>query len=567
MKVSPVAGKPAEASMLVNVPKLVTAYYTEAPDPSVPAQRVAFGTSGHRGSSFEKAFNEWHILAISQAICLYRKQQHIDGPLFLGMDTHALSVPALASALEVLAANGVEVMLADKDEYTPTPVISHAILAYNRSRDTGLADGIVITPSHNPPDNGGFKYNPPNGGPADNDVTGWIEARANAFLESGLQGVKRMSFEQAQRAATTHRHDFLNAYVSDLGSVLDMDAIRGANISMGVDPLGGAGVHYWAPIAERYGLNLTVVNEVVDPAFQFMTVDWDGQIRMDPSSPYAMQGLIGLKDRFEIAFACDTDHDRHGIVTRSAGLLPPNHYLAVAISYLFPHRPKWRQAAAVGKTVVSSQMIDRVTAKLGRKLYEVPVGFKWFVDGLLDGSLGFGGEESAGASFVRLDGSVWTTDKDGIVPALLSAEITARMGRDPGEIYHELTREFGEPAYDRVETPATPDQKEQLAKLSSQQVKLTELAGERIQTVLTHAPGNGAPIGGLKVVAESGWFAARPSGTENLYKIYAESFLGADHLRRILEEAQTIVSDALAASPQQPGIASKKIQEKMKQSS
>jgi len=548
MKVSPSAGKPAEASMLVNVPRLVTAYYTEVPDPSVTEQRVAFGTSGHRGSAFDKAFNEWHILAISQAICLYRKQKKIDGPLFLGMDTHALSVPALTSAVEVLAANGVEVMLAEGDEYTPTPAISHAILTYNRGRKVGLADGIVITPSHNPPHDGGFKYNPPNGGPAESSVTAWIEAKANEFLENGLLGLKRTPFEKALRAPTTHRHDYLNAYITDLANVLDMDAIRGANISMGVDPLGGAGVHYWRPIAERYGLNLTVVNEAVDPTFRFMTVDWDGQIRMDPSSPYAMQRLIGLKDRYEIAFACDTDHDRHGIVTRSAGLLPPNHYLSVAIFYLFQHRPKWGEGAAVGKTVVSSQMIDRVTAKLGRQLCEVPVGFKWFVGGLLDGSLGFGGEESAGASFARLDGTVWTTDKDGIVPALLAAEITARMGRDPGEFYRELTSEFGEPAYDRVEAAATPDQKELLAKLSPQQVKVTELAGEKIQTVLTRAPGNGAPIGGLKVIAESGWFAARPSGTENIYKIYAESFRGADHLRRILEEAQTIVSDALAAS-------------------
>ena len=457
----------------------------------------------------------------------------------------------LPAALEVLAANGVEVMLAEKEEYTPTPVISHAILTYNRGRRTGLADGIVITPSHNPPHDGGFKYNPPNGGPAETGVTGWIEAKANEFLDAGLQGVKRIPYEKALHASTTHRHDYLNAYVSDLGNVIDMDAIRDAKISLGVDPLGGAGVHYWGPIAERYGLNLTVVNEAVDPTFRFMTLDWDGQIRMDPSSPYAMQRLIGLKDRFDIAFACDTDHDRHGVVTRSAGLLPPNHYLSVAVYYLFQHRPKWLTDAAVGKTVVSSQMIDRVTAKLGRKLYEVPVGFKWFVDGLLDGSLGFGGEESAGASFARLDGSVWTTDKDGIVPALLAAEITARMGRDPGEIYHELTREFGEPFYDRVEAPATPDQKELLAKLSPQQVKLTELAGEKIQTVLTQAPGNGAPIGGLKVVAASGWFAARPSGTEDIYKIYAESFRGADHLRRIMEEAQTIVSDALAAPPEQ----------------
>jgi len=555
---NPLAGKPAQPSMLVNVPRLVTAYYSNVPDPAMPGQRVAFGTSGHRGSAFDNSFNEWHVLAISQAICQYRKQQGIDGPLFLGIDTHALSEPAFASALEVLAANGVDVMIADKGEYTPTPVISHAILSYNRGRDTGLADGIVITPSHNPPDSGGFKYNPPNGGPADKDVTGRIEARANALLEGSLKGVKRVSFEQALRAATTHRHDFLNAYVSDLGSVLDMEAIRGANLSMGVDPLGGAGVHYWGPIAERYGLNLTVVNEVVDPTFRFMTVDWDGRIRMDPSSPYAMQSLIGLKDRFDIAFACDTDHDRHGIVTRNAGLLPPNHYLSAAIFYLFQHRPKWSQDAAVGKTVVSSQMIDRVTAKLGRKLYEVPVGFKWFVEGLLDGSLGFGGEESAGASFVRLDGSVWTTDKDGMVPALLSAEITARMGRDPGELYRELAREFGEPVYDRVEAPATAEQKQRLAQLSPEQVLSAELAGEKIQSILTRAPGNGEPIGGLKVVAESGWFAARPSGTEDIYKIYAESFRGTDHLRRVLAEARTIVGAALAAPTQQTEIASGK---------
>jgi phosphoglucomutase len=563
MNVSPCAGKPAEASMLVNVPRLVTAYYTEVPDPSVLAQRVAFGTSGHRGSSFEKAFNEGHILAISQAICLYREQKKIDGPLFLGMDTHALSVPAHASALEVLEANGVEVMIATGDEYTPTPAVSHAILTYNCGRKTGLADGIIITPSHNPPYDGGFKYNPPHGGPAESTITAWIEGKANEFLEKGLLGVKRISFEKALHASTTHRHDYLNAYIADLANVLDMDAIRGAKISIGVDPLGGAGVHYWGPIAERYGLNLTVVNDAVDPTFRFMSVDWDGQIRMDPSSAYAMQRLIGMKDRFDLSVACDTDHDRHGIVTRSAGLLPPNHYLSVAIFYLFQHRPKWREGAAVGKTVVSSQMIDHVTAKLGRKLYEVPVGFKWFVDGLLDGSLGFVGEESAGASFARLDGTVWTTDKDGIVPALLAAEITARMGRDPGEIYSELTREFGEPLYDRVEAPATPDQKKLLAKLSPRQVSLTELAGEKIQTVLTHAPGNGAPIGGLKVTAESGWFAARPSGTEDIYKIYAESFRGADHLRRILAEAQTIVNDTLATSPQQPGIPpDPKLQEK-----
>ena len=546
MKVNPLAGKPAPASLLVNVPRLITAYYSNMPDASVPGQRVAFGTSGHRGSAFNNSFNEAHVLAISQAICQYRKQQGIDGPLFLGIDTHALSVPAYTSALEVLAANGVDVMLADKDEYTPTPVISHAILTYNRGREKGLADGIVITPSHNPPDSGGFKYNSPNGGPADKDLTGWIEAHANALLESSLKGVKRITLDQARRAATTHRHDYLNAYVSDLGSVLDMEAIRSADIRMGVDPLGGAGVHYWGPIAERYGLNLTVVNDAVDPTFRFMTVDWDGQIRMDPSSSYAMQSLIGLKDRFDIAFACDTDHDRHGVVTKNAGLLPPNHYLAVAIDYLFQHRPGWRQDAAVGKTVVSSQMIDRVAARLGRTLYEVPVGFKWFVEGLHDGSLGFGGEESAGASFVRMDGSVWTADKDGMVPALLSAEITARMGRDPGEIYLELAREFGDPVYDRIEAPATPEQKRKLAQLSPRQVLSAELAGEKIQAILTQAPGNGAPLGGLKVVAESGWFAARPSGTEDIYKIYAESFRGADHLHRIQVEAQTIVNDALA---------------------
>ena len=554
---NPLAGKPATPAMLVDVPRLVTAYWVDMPDSSVQEQRVAFGTSGHRGSAFKRTFNEWHVLAISQALCDYRKRQGIEGPLFLGIDTHALSVPACASALEVLAANGVEVMLADKDEYTPTPAVSHAILAYNRGRNTGLADGIVITPSHNPPDNGGFKYNPPNGGPADADVTDLIEAMANVFLERGLQGVKRTAYERALRASTTHRHDYLNAYVSDLGRVLDMDALRGANIRMAVDPLGGAGVHYWGPIAERYGLNLTVVNEVVDPTFRFMTVDWDGRIRMDPSSSYAMQSLIDLKDRFDIAFACDTDHDRHGIVTRNAGLLPPNHYLSVAIFYLFQHRAKWSKDVAVGKTVVSSQMIDRVAARLGRKLYEVPVGFKWFVDGLIDGSLGFGGEESAGASFICLDGGVWTTDKDGIVPALLSAEITARTGRDPGEIYRELARDFGEPVYDRVEASATPAQKQMLAHLSAQQILSAELGGEKIRSILTQAPGNGAPLGGLKVIAENGWFAARPSGTEDIYKIYAESFHGENHLRRILTEAQAIVDTALAAPMQQSQIPTK----------
>jgi phosphoglucomutase len=546
MTVSPLAGKPAQSSMLVNVPKLIAAYYTNAPDPSVPGQRVAFGTSGHRGSALDTAFNEDHILAISQAICLYRAEHSIDGPLFLGVDTHALSVPARASVLEVLAANGVDVMIAERDEYTPTPAVSHAILTYNRGRRTGVADGIVITPSHNPPHDGGLKYNPPHGGPAEREITAWIETKANALLEHGLHGMKRIPFERALRASTTHPHDYLGAYTSDLATIIDMEAIRGAGIRLGVDPLGGAGVHYWGPIAERYGLELTVVNDAVDPTFSFMTVDWDGQIRMDPSSPYAMGSLIKLKDRFDIAFACDTDHDRHGIVTRTAGLLPPNHYLSVAIFYLFQHRPQWRKDAAVGKTVVSSRMIDRVTAKLGRTLYEVPVGFKWFVTGLLDGALGFGGEESAGASFLRLDGRVWTTDKDGIVSALLAAEITARLGRDPGEIYRELARELGAPVYDRIEAPATSNQKELLGRLSPQQVRRTDLAGEDIETILTHAPGNGAPIGGLKVVAKSGWFAARPSGTESIYKIYAESFEGAEHLRRLLGDAQVIVDDALA---------------------
>ncbi len=546
MKIDPRAGNPAEPSMLVDVPELIAAYYTQVPDPSVPEQRVAFGTSGHRGCAFERSFNERHVLAISQAICRYRSQRNIDGPLFLGMDTHALSGPALATALEVLAANGVEVMIATGDEFTPTPAVSHAILTHNRGRDRGLSDGIVVTPSHNPPHDGGFKYNPPSGGPADSDVTGWIEASANELLENGLQGVKRMSLERALHAATTHRHDYLDAYVSDLGTVLDMEVIRGSQLHMGVDPLGGAGVHYWGAIAERYGLDLTVVNGEVDPTFRFMTVDWDGQIRMDPSSPYAMRRLIDLKDRFEIAFACDTDHDRHGIVVRSAGLLPPNHYLAAAVFYLFGHRPQWRTEAAVGKTVVSSQMIDRIAARIGRRLYEVPVGFKWFVQGLLDGSLGFGGEESAGASFVRRDGSVWTTDKDGMIPALLSAEITARTGRDPGELYRELTQEFGESAYERIDAPATPAQKAMLARLSPQQIRSADLAGEKIQSILTRAPGNGAAIGGLKVVTENGWFAARPSGTENIYKIYAESFRGADHLRSIQEEAQVLVSAALS---------------------
>ena len=564
-RISALAGHPAKEGARLDVKKLIDAYYKRQPDTSVPGERVAFGTSGHRGSSFDGTFNEAHVLAISQAICLYRVKQGINGPLFIGIDTHALSMPAFESALEVLAANEVEVMISKSGEYTPPPAVSHAILVYNRGRKSGLADGIVVTPSHNPPDSGGFKYNPPNGGPADTDVTGWIEVTANALLAGGLADIRRVPGAQARRAATTHEFDFLDAYVADLGNVLDLDAIRGAGLRMGVDPLGGAGVHYWARIAERYRLDLSVVSEEIDPTFSFMTLDWDGRIRMDPSSAYAMQRLIGLKDRFDIAFACDTDHDRHGIVTPSAGLLPPNHYLAVAIDYLFRNRPRWKKDSAVGKTVVSSAMIDRVAARLGRRLYEVPVGFKWFVEGLLDGALGFGGEESAGASFDRTDGTVWTTDKDGIVPALLSAEITARTGRDPGALYRDLTRDLGEPAADRVEARATPEQKAVLAKLSPQQVTHTELAGEKIQLLLTRAPGNDAPIGGLKAVTENGWFAARPSGTEDIYKIYAESFRGADHLRAILEEAQTIVSDALARPGAERGATAAELQSADKQ--
>ncbi|MDQ0591194.1 phosphoglucomutase (alpha-D-glucose-1,6-bisphosphate-dependent) [Variovorax paradoxus] len=546
-KTNPLAGQPAPLDLLVNVPRLVSAYYTGRPDPSVPSQRVAFGTSGHRGSSFDNAFNEWHVLAMSQAIADYRRQKGIDGPLFLGIDTHALSTPAFNSAVEVLAANGVELMLSKDDEYTPTPAVSHAILVYNRGRTAGLADGIVITPSHNPPESGGFKYNPPNGGPAGTDITSAVEAAANKMLANGLEGVKRIPLAQALRASTTHRHDYLNTYVEDLAQVLDMDAIRGVEIDLGVDPLGGAGVHYWPAIAERYKLErLEVLSQEVDPTFRFMSLDWDGRIRMDPSSPDAMHKLIALKDRFGIAFACDTDHDRHGVVAHSTGLMQPNSYLAVMIDYLYTHRPQWPAQAAVGKTVVSSQMIDRVTARLGRKLYEVPVGFKWFVDGLVDGSLGFGGEESAGATFLRFDGSAWTTDKDGIVPALLSAEIAARTGRDPGERYAELTKALGQPVSDRVDAAATVEQKKKLSSLSPQQVSSTELAGDKIEAVLSHAPGNGAAIGGVKVVTANGWFAARPSGTENIYKIYGESFLGAEHLGRILEEAQLLVDKALA---------------------
>ncbi len=544
---SPLAGKPAPLSMLIDVPALLAAYFDLRPDANVPAQRVAFGTSGHRGSSFERNFNEWHVLAISQAICEYRKSRSIDGPLYIGIDTHALSQPSFESALEVLAANGVETMVSKGGEFTPTPAVSHAILVYNRGRTSGLADGIIITPSHNPPGDGGIKYNPPNGGPADNGHTNWIEDRANALLADSLERVQRIPFAQAHRTASIHAHDFLTGYVRDLGHMIDFDAIRSAGIRMGVDPLGGAGVHYWAPLAERYGIDLTVVSEAVDPTFRFMTVDWDGKIRMDPSSTYAMQRLIDIKDCYDISFACDTDHDRHGIVTRRSGLLAPNHYLSVLIDYLYQHRPPWSPAAAVGKTVVSTALIDRVAKRLGRKLYETPVGFKWFVGGLLNGSVGFAGEESAGASFLRRDGTVWTTDKDGIVPALLSAEIMARTGRDPGDLYRDLVRELGEPFADRVEARAAPEQKAKLTKLSPKQVKTTDLAGEKIEIVLDHAPGNNAPIGGIKVITANGWFAARPSGTEDIYKIYAESFKDEAHLQSILEEAQSIVDSALAA--------------------
>jgi phosphoglucomutase len=546
MEISKFAGKPADPSLLINVPRLVSAYYTRRPDPSLPEQRVVFGTSGHRGSSLDNAFNETHILAITQAICLYRKQQSVDGPLYIGMDTHALSEPAFASAMEVLAANSVDVMVDADHGYTPTPVISHAILTYNRGRKSGLADGIVITPSHNPPRFGGFKYDPPHGGPADTHVTEWIERQANGLIADGLRGVARFPFERARSVSTVHPYKYLNSYVSDLPSVVDLEAIRESKVRVGVDPLGGASVAYWDAIGDRYGLNLEVVNHSVDPTFRFMTVDWDGQIRMDPSSVYAMASMVGLKDRFDVAFASDTDADRHGVVSHSHGLLEPNHYLSVAISYLFANRPQWSPTVAVGKTVVSSSMIDRVVKKLGRKLVEVPVGFKWFVEGLIDGSLGFGGEESSGASFLRRDGTVWTTDKDGLVPNLLAAEITARTGKDPGEHYQKLTADFGIPYYTRIDAPATPEQRTRLEKLSPEAVTTSSLAGERIKERLTRAPGDGATIGGLKVVTANGWFAARPSGTENIYKIYAESFKNESQLDAIVSEAQEIVNKALA---------------------
>lgn len=546
MPISPLAGKPAPADMLINVEALRSQYYSLHPDPSDPLQRVSFGTSGHRGTAAKATFNEDHILAITQAIAEYRQGKGITGPLYIGMDSHALSEPAQRSALEVLAAHGIEVFLAQNDGFTPTPVISHAILTYNRGRTAGLADGIVITPSHNPPSDGGFKYNPPNGGPADTDITGWVQDRANALLQAKLNGVTRISYEQAVKVSTTHPYDFIAPYVADLGSVIDMDIIRASGLKLGADPLGGASVAYWEPIAERYGLNLTVVDKTVDPTFRFMPVDHDGKIRMDCSSPYAMNNLIQLKDQYAIAWGNDTDADRHGIVAPSVGLLNPNHYLAVAIQYLFTNRTNWRADSAIGKTIVSSSMIDRVAQSLGRKLAEVPVGFKWFVDGLVDGSYGFGGEESAGASFLRKDGTVWTTDKDGPIMDLLAAEITARTGKDPGVHYQELTQQLGDPIYMRVDAPATPEQKEKLKQLTPDVVHAATLAGEPIVARLTRAPANGASIGGLKIVTEDGWFAARPSGTEDVYKIYAESFNGQAHLDNILEEARHIVNDALA---------------------
>jgi len=545
MSTHPHAGQPARPSDLVDLGRLVTSYYSERPDPSERSQRVAFGTSGHRGSSLRRSFNEAHVLAVAQAVCEYRKAQGTTGPLFLGIDTHALSLPAGRSALEVLAANEVTTLVDAAKGYTPTPVVSHAILTWNRGRQDGLADGIVVSPSHNPPEDGGIKYNPPHGGPADTDATGWIQDRANALLAEDLRGVARIPYERARKASTTRGHDFLGSYVEDLPAVVDLDAVREAGVRIGADPLGGASVAYWGRIAERHRLDLTVVNQRVDGAFSFMTLDWDGKIRMDCSSPYAMASLIGLKDRFQVAIGNDADADRHGIVTPGAGLLNPNHYLAAAIFYLYGHRSGWRPDAGVGKTLVSSSLIDRVAAALGRRLVEVPVGFKWFVPGLLSGELGFGGEESAGASFLRRDGTVWTTDKDGLIMGLLAAEITARLGKDPGELYRDLVRQHGEPVYERTDAPATPEEKALLGKLRPEQVRATELAGSRITAILTSAPGNGAAIGGLKVVTEDGWFAARPSGTEDVYKVYAESFRGRDHLRRLQEEARALVGRAL----------------------
>ena len=548
MTIHPLAGKPAPADLLIDTAALQHAYYTEQPDPANTAHRVSFGTSGHRGSAFRRTFNEAHILATTQAICDYRQKEQITGPLFLGKDTHALSEPAFHTAVEVLAANRIEVMVDQDDGFTPTPVISHAILTYNRGRQTGFSDGIVVTPSHNPPEDGGFKYNPPNGGPADTGITKWIEERANALLAEGLRTVLRIPYERARQAGTTHRHDYVGTFVADLIHVVDLPRIRDAKLRIGADPLGGSAVGYWEPLANRYGLDIQLLNRSVDPTFRFMPLDWDGKIRMDCSSPHAMSTLISLRDRFDVAFGNDADSDRHGIVTRSAGLLNPNHYLATAIAYLFTHRPHWPATAAIGKTLVSSSLIDRVAASLGRRLVEVPVGFKWFVPGLLDGSLGFGGEESAGASFLRRDGTVWTTDKDGIIMDLLAAEMRAVTGKDPGELYRELTKELGEPCYERIDAPATTRQKMILQNLSPDQLTISELAGDQVLSVLAKAPGNGASIGGVKVVSHHGWFAARPSGTEEVYKLYTESFRGHDHLKRIQADAQAIVRQAFESS-------------------
>ena len=546
MALHELAGKPAPQELLTNIPRLVSAYYLTKPDPAEPVCRIAFGTSGHRGSSLDGSFNEDHILAVTQAVCEYRQTAGINGPLYLGMDTHALSEPAMASALEVFAANGVTVCIQHGLGYTPTPVISHAILAWNKGRTSGLADGVVITPSHNPPRDGGYKYNPPQGGPADTMTTTAIQNRANEILEGGLKDVRRMPFERALRAETTEHHDYITPYISDLKHVVDMGVIKQAGLKIGVDPMGGSGIAFWEPMAEMYGLDMTLTNRAVDPTFSFMTVDKDGKIRMDCSSPWAMASLIEHKDSYDIAFGNDPDYDRHGIVTRSSGLLNPNHYLAVCVNYLFTNRPDWPDSAAIGKTLVSSSMIDRVAADLGRRLHEVPVGFKWFVDGLVDGSCGFGGEESAGASFVRFDGSVWTTDKDGIILNLLAAEITARTGRDPGQLYADLETRHGSPVYERMEAPASREQKAAFSSLTPDMVTAESLAGEPITAKLTRAPGNDAPIGGLKVTTENGWFAARPSGTEDIYKIYGESFKGMDHLREIQQEAQAIVSAVFA---------------------
>jgi len=538
-------GQPPNPATLVNIPRLITAFYALHPDPSVPAQRVAFGTSGHRGSAFATSFNEDHILAITQAICEYRQTQSITGPLFLAQDTHALSEPAFAAALEVLAANGIEVMVDQDLAYTPTPALSHAILVYNSGRTEDLADGIVITPSHNPPEDGGFKYNPPNGGPADTSATKAIENRANEILADKLRDVKRFPYAAALRADTTHRHDYVTAYIDDLANVIDFDVLKGSSLKLAVDPLGGAGVFYWPRIAEQYKLPLEVLNRTIDPTFRFMTCDWDGKVRMDCSSPFAMASMIANKDKYDVAWACDTDHDRHGIVTRSTGLLNPNHYLAVCIQYLFTHRVEWKESVGIGKTLVSSSIIDRVAKGLSRPMLEVPVGFKWFVDGLIDGTLGFVGEESAGATFLRRNGKVWTTDKDGLIPGLLAAEMTVRTGRDPGELYRDLTTKYGDPTYQRIDAAATKEQKAKLGKLSPSQVTAKELAGDSITAIFTEAPGNHAAIGGLKVTTEEGWFAARPSGTEDVYKIYAESFKGPDHLKQIQTEAQQLVTTAL----------------------